>query len=46
MEMMNPKSYTGDVICRPSTFLEDFPPEMVEEWNVGSDDPWGEDEPF
>ena len=44
--MMNPKSYTGDVICRPSTFLEDFPPEMVEEWNVGSDDPWGEDEPF
>jgi DNA helicase II / ATP-dependent DNA helicase PcrA len=24
--MMNPKSYTGDVICRPSRFLEDFPP--------------------
>ncbi len=23
--MMNPKSYTGDIICRPSQFLEDFP---------------------
>jgi DNA helicase II / ATP-dependent DNA helicase PcrA len=44
--MMNPKSYTGDVICRPSRFLEDFPQEMVEEWQVGNADPWGEDEPF
>ena len=44
--MMNPKSYTGDVICRPSRFLEDFPAELVEEWNVGSDDAWNDDEPF
>jgi DNA helicase-2/ATP-dependent DNA helicase PcrA len=44
--MMNPKSYSGDVICRPSRFLEDFPPELVEEWQVGNADPWGEDEPF
>jgi len=44
--MMNPKSYTGDVICRPSRFLEDFPPELVEEWQVGGPDPWNDDEPF
>jgi DNA helicase-2/ATP-dependent DNA helicase PcrA len=44
--MMNPKSYTGDVICRPSRFLEDFPPELVEEWQVGEPDPWNDDEPF
>lgn len=44
--MMNPKSYTGDVICRPSQFLEDFPAELVEEWNVGNEDAWSDDEPF
>ncbi|MDP3849309.1 MAG: ATP-dependent helicase [Luteolibacter sp.] len=44
--MMNPKSYTGDVICRPSQFLEDFPAELVEEWNVGNNNPWSDDEPF
>ena len=44
--MMNPKSYTGDVFCRPSMFLEDFPATLVEEWNVGNEDPWAEDEPF
>jgi DNA helicase II / ATP-dependent DNA helicase PcrA len=44
--MMNPKSYTGDVICRPSQFLEDFPQDLVEEWNVGNSDPWADDEPF
>ena len=44
--MMNPKSYTGDVICRPSRFLEDFPAELVEEWSVGNDDAWSDDEPF
>ncbi len=42
--MMNPKSYTGDIITRPSRFLEDFPASMVEEWMVGSD--WRGDEPF
>ena len=44
--MMNPKSYTGDVICRPSRFLEDFPAEMVEEWQVGNEDAWSDDDPF
>ncbi|MCX8496398.1 MAG: ATP-dependent helicase [Akkermansiaceae bacterium] len=44
--MMNPKSYSGDIICRPSRFLEDFPPELVEEWQVGEPDPWNDDEPF
>ena len=44
--MMNPKSYSGDVVCRPSSFLDDFPPELVEEWDVGDDDPWGDDEPI
>jgi DNA helicase-2/ATP-dependent DNA helicase PcrA len=42
--MLNPKSYTGDVLCRPSRFLDDFPKEMVEEWNVGNE--WTEDDPF
>ncbi|MGJ8644395.1 MAG: ATP-dependent helicase [Luteolibacter sp.] len=43
--MLNPKSYTGDVLCRPSRFLDDFPKEMVEEWNVGNE--WVEDDdPF
>ncbi|BCX49079.1 DNA or RNA helicase superfamily I [Haloferula helveola] len=52
--LINPKSYTGDVIQRPSRFLDDFPKEMVEEWRVGSswEEPdWDErddevDEPF
>jgi DNA helicase II / ATP-dependent DNA helicase PcrA len=44
--MMNPKSYSGDIICRPSRFLEDFPASLVEEWNVGNSDPWSDDEPF
>ncbi|MBK1882031.1 ATP-dependent helicase [Luteolibacter pohnpeiensis] len=44
--MMNPKSYTGDIITRPSRFLEDFPAEMVEEWKVGMDRGWNDDEPF
>jgi len=44
--MMNPKSYTGDIICNPSQFLDDFPQDMVEEWNVGNDNPWSDDEPF
>jgi hypothetical protein len=42
--MMNPKSYTGDVLCRPSRFLEDFPKHLVEVWNVGNE--WVDDEPF
>ena len=43
--MLNPKSYTGDVLCRPSRFLDDFPKEMVEEWNVGNE--WvQDDDPF
>lgn len=42
--MMNPKSYTGDILCRPSRFLNDFPKELVEVWNVGNE--WAEDDPF
>ncbi len=42
--MMNPKSYSGDILCRPSRFLEDFPKELVETWDVGSD--WEDDDPF
>ncbi len=42
--MLNPKSYTGDILCRPSRFLEDFPKEMVETWNVGNE--WSDDDPF
>lgn len=44
--MINPKSHTGHVICRPSQFLDDFPAELVEEWNVGNEDAWSGDEPF
>jgi DNA helicase-2/ATP-dependent DNA helicase PcrA len=41
---INPKSYSGDVIQRPSRFLDDFPRNLIEEWKVGSG--WGADEPF
>ncbi|GAA5482904.1 ATP-dependent helicase [Haloferula sargassicola] len=47
--LINPKSYSGDVIQRPSRFFDDFPKDMVEEWNVGSgwSGGWGAaDEPF
>lgn len=51
--MINPKSYSGDIIQRPSRFLDDFPKEMVEEWKVGTswedegDEEWTDvDEPF
>ena len=44
--MTNPKSYSGDVICRPSSFLDDFPADLVEEWDVGNEDAWSDDEPF
>ncbi len=48
--MTNPKSHTGDVILRPSRFLDDFPSDLVEEWEIGGNtrggaDGWG-DEPF
>ena len=42
--MMNPKSYTGDILCRPSRFLDDFPKHLVEVWNVGNE--WVDDDPF
>jgi DNA helicase-2/ATP-dependent DNA helicase PcrA len=44
--MTNPKSYSGDVSCRPSSLLDDFPPELVEEWDVGEADAWSDDTPF
>ncbi len=34
--LINPKSYSGDVIQRPSRFLGDFPKDLVEEWQVAS----------
>lgn len=33
-------------VCYPSQFLDDFPAELVEEWNVGNEDLWADDEPF
>ncbi|WP_343225947.1 ATP-dependent helicase [Luteolibacter marinus] len=43
--LINPKSYSGDIIQRPSRFLDDFPKEMVEEWRVGPS--WANpDDPF
>ncbi|HCQ78360.1 MAG TPA: DNA helicase UvrD [Verrucomicrobiales bacterium] len=33
---INPKSYSGDIITRPSRFLEDCPEEMLETWEVGT----------
>lgn len=33
---MWPSSRTGDVMQRPSRFLDDFPDELVEQWDVGS----------
>jgi DNA helicase-2/ATP-dependent DNA helicase PcrA len=41
---LNPRSYTGDIIQRPSRFLDDFPAELVEEWQVGGWRP--EEDPF
>jgi DNA helicase II / ATP-dependent DNA helicase PcrA len=43
--MINPRSYTGEIMQQPSRFLNDFPVSMVEEWKVGNH--WDEeDEPF
>ena len=43
--MINPKSYTGDILQRPSRFLDDFPRNLVEEWNIRPE--WGNsDDPF
>jgi DNA helicase-2/ATP-dependent DNA helicase PcrA len=44
--LMNPKSYSGDVICRPSRFLDDFPTDLVEEWQIDAPDSWNDDDPF
>lgn len=33
---MWPSSRSGDIMQRPSRFLDDFPGELVEEWEVGS----------
>lgn len=33
--MIWPSSHSGNVIQKPSRFLEDFPREFVEEWNIG-----------
>ena len=46
--MINPKSYRGELIQTPSRFLEDFPRDLVEEWNVSnSPSSWEDDDyPF
>ncbi len=48
--MINPKSYRGDLVQTPSSFLDDFPRELVEEWNVSSAPSWDDhdfgDDPF
>jgi DNA helicase-2/ATP-dependent DNA helicase PcrA len=44
--MMNPKSYSGDIICRPSRFIDDFPAELVEEWDVDGESLWSAEDPF
>lgn len=43
--MLNPKSYTGDILCRPSRFLDDFPRELVEEWNIHQES-FSDEDPF
>lgn len=40
--MLNPKSYTGDMVMRPSRFLSDFPSELVDEWKIQSE--WEDDD--
>lgn len=35
---MNPRSYSGDIVQRPSRFLDDCPSEMMEQWRVGGGD--------
>lgn len=43
--LINPKSYTGDILQKPSRFLDDFPRNLVEEWNIRPE--WGDpDDPF
>ena len=32
---INPKSYSGDIIQRPSRFLDECPEELTELWDVG-----------
>jgi len=49
--MINPKSFRGDILQTPSRFLEDFPKDLVEEWNVTNTPSWDnisidEDHPF
>mgnify|MGYP003322107168 FL=1 len=34
---INPKSYSGEVIQRPSRFLDDCPAELMEEWQVSGE---------
>jgi DNA helicase-2/ATP-dependent DNA helicase PcrA len=44
--MINPKSYSGEIMQQPSRFLNDFPASMVEEWQVGNRWSNDEDDPF
>jgi len=42
--MVNPKSYSGDIIQRPSRFLDACPADLLEEWRVEGG--WDGDTPF
>ncbi len=42
--MINPKSYRGDLVQTPSSFLNDFPRTLVEEWNVSNTPTWDEED--
>lgn len=43
--LFNPKSYSGDVFCRPSQFFDDFSGDLIESWEVG-DRGFSDDVPF
>ncbi len=44
--MMNPKAYSGDLFCRPSSFLTEIPASLMERWEVDPYATSGEEDPF
>jgi len=48
--LLNPKCYSGDIVQRPSRFLDACPLDMMEEWNISTvdlgDGRGGDDEDF
>jgi len=41
--LLNPKCYSGDVVQRPSRFLDACPLDMMEEWNIATVDLGGDE---